>query len=241
MDNFISESVVKNENPAIAMGVTGKQHLSTVYLMDCIEGMKRYPDKFFDLAVVDPPYGLGEDGKSNHSRCKFAKAKEYTPKNWDKKAPDKIYFNELIRVSKNQIIWGANHFISKIPFDSSCWIVWDKKNGKNDFADCELSWTSFKSSVRKFEFRWLGMLQGNMKDKEIRIHPTQKPIALYDWIFANYAKPGDKILDTHLGSQSSRIAACKAGLPFIGFETDQEYFDLGNKRFFDFARQGSLF
>ena len=238
MDNFISESVVKNENPAIAMGVTGKQHLSTVYLMDCIEGMKQYPDKFFDLAVVDPPYGIGEDGKKNHSRIRLATPKKYTPKNWDKKPPSKGYFNELTRVSKNQIIWGANHFLG---YTSPCWLVWDKDNGNSDFADCELAWTSFKTAVRKFKYRWAGMFQQDMKNKESRIHPTQKPVALYDWIFANYAKPGDKILDTHLGSQSSRIAACKAGLPFIGFELDQEYFDLGNKRFFDFARQGSLF
>lgn len=199
--------------------------------MDCMELMAQYPDKYFDLAIVDPPYGIGEDGKKNHSRDKIAKAKKYTPKNWDKDSPDVEYFRELIRVSKNQIIFGANHFISKIPFDSSCWIVWDKENGGSDFADCELAWTSFKSSVRKFTYRWNGMLQGDMKNKEIRVHPTQKPIKLYEWLLRNYAESGQKILDTHLGSGSSAIAAHRLGFDFVGCEIDKEYFDAAVKRF----------
>jgi site-specific DNA-methyltransferase (adenine-specific) len=211
--------------------------VSQVFNEDCMAVMARYPDKYFDLAVVDPPYGIGEDGGSNHSRSKIAKSKIYTPKNWDKEPPNKMYFDELIRVSKNQIIWGANHFISRIPFDSSCWLVWDKENGENDFADCELAWTSFKKAVRRYKFRWAGMLQGNMKEKEIRLHPTQKPVALYDWIFKNYASPNDKILDTHLGSGSSRIAAHKAKLDFVGCELDKEYFDAQEKRFKDFSSQ----
>ena len=205
--------------------------ISDVANMDCMEYMKQFPDKFFDLAVVDPPYGIGEDGAKNHSRGKLAKAQQYTPKNWDKSAPDISYFTELQRVSKNQIIWGANHFISRIPYDSSCWIVWDKVNGKNDFADCELAWTSFHKAVRKFVFQWAGMLQGNMKDKEVRIHPTQKPRALYAWIFENFSRGGQKILATHLGSGSSRIAAYHAGLDFYGCEIDKEYFDKANERF----------
>ena len=196
-----------------------------------MEYMAQFPDKFFDLAVVDPPYGIGEDGAKNHSRGKLAKAREYTPKDWDRSAPDSSYFNELIRVSKNQIIWGANHFISKIPFDSSCWLVWDKQNGNNDFADCELAWTSFNKAVRRFVFQWAGMLQGNMKHKEERIHPTQKPIALYAWIFEKFARGGQRILDTHLGSGSSRIAAYHAGLDFYACELDKEYFDKSNERF----------
>ena len=149
---------------------------SVTFNEDCMTVMSRYPNKYFDLAVVDPPYGIGEDGKSNHSRGKCAKPKLYTPKEWDSTPPDRDYFTELFRVSKNQIIWGANHFISRLPYDSSCWLVWDKLNGDNDFADCELAWTSFKSAVRKYEFRWAGMLQGDMKNKENRIHPTQNPI-----------------------------------------------------------------
>lgn len=205
--------------------------ISDVANMDCMEYMAQFPDKFFDLAVVDPPYGIGEDGKKNHSRSKLAKAKDYTPKDWDRKAPDIAYFNELIRVSKNQIIWGANHFISRIPYDSSCWIVWDKLNGNNDFADCELAWTSFNKAVRRFAFQWAGMLQGDMKHKEIRIHPTQKPRALYAWIFEKFTRGGQKILDTYLGSGSSRIAAYHAGLDFYGCELDKEYFDKMNERF----------
>jgi len=212
------------------------KHLSETFNRDCVEAMKEYPDNYFDLAVVDPPYGIGESGKSNKSRGKLAIAKDYKAfAGNDLKAPDLDYFTELKRISKNQIIWGANHFIENIPKASSpCWIVWDKVNGATDFADSELAYTSFKTAVRNFNFQWQGMLQGNMKHKELRIHPTQKPIALYEWIFNNYAKPNDKILDTHLGSQSSRIAAYKAGLDFTGFELDKEYFEQGNKRFSEF-------
>ena len=146
------------------------------YNMDCMEGMKEFPDKFFDLAVVDPPYGIGESGRNNNTRSRLAKAKQYKAfYGEDKESPNVRYFSELFRVSKNQVIFGANHFISRIPYDSSCWIVWNKENGNNPFADCELAWTSFKTAVRMFTYRWQGMLQGNMKNKEVRIHPTQKP------------------------------------------------------------------
>lgn len=214
--------------------------VSKIENIDCMDFMRQFPDNFFDLAVVDPPYGIGEDGKSNHSRANFAKPTLYTPKSWDKEPPPIEYFKEVFRISKNQIIWGANHFISRIPFDSSCWIVWDKENTGN-FADCELAWTSFKTAVRKFEFRWNGMLQGNMKDKEIRIHPTQKPVALYDWIFSNYAEQGMKILDTHLGSGSSRISADKCKMNFWGCELDKEYFEAHEKRWKQYKAQLSLF
>lgn len=214
---------------------------SIVYNEDCITGMKRYKDKHFDLAIVDPPYGIKEDGLKNHSRGSRAKATLYTAKEWDKEPMQMNYFNELFRVSKNQIIWGANHFISHIPYDSSCWIVWDKQNGDNDFADCELAWTSFNTAVRKFQFRWHGMLQQDMKNKEKRIHPTQKPIALYKWLLHNYAKQGDLILDTHLGSGSSRIACHKYGFDFTGFELDKEYFEAQEKRYNDFINQLNIF
>jgi len=207
-----------------------------------MEGMKQFPDKYFELAIVDPPYGIGEDGSKNHSRGKLAIAKDYKPfYGNDLKAPDADYFNELMRISQNQIIWGANHFISKIPFDSSCWIVWDKNNGDNDFADCELAWTSFKTAVRKFKYTWNGMLQENMKNKEIRIHPTQKPVALYKWLLKNYAKEGDKILDTHVGSASSLIACYQMNFDYIGFEIDKEYFEKAQKRIADEMAQISLF
>ena len=153
-------------------------------------GLPSYPDNYFKLAIVDVPYGINESGQTNKTRCKLAKSKDYGNKNWDKSAPDKSYFDELIRVSENQIIFGANHFISKLPYDSSCWVVWNKKNGKTDFADCELAWTSFKTAVRMAEFRWHGMLQQDMANKELRIHPTQKPVKLYQWLLENYAKSG---------------------------------------------------
>ena len=214
---------------------------SEVYNIDCMEYMKTLPDKSFDLVIADPPYGIKEDGLKNHSRSKLAKAQEYTPKDWDKQAMPKEFFDELIRVSKNQIIWGANHFISQIPYDSPCWIVWDKDNGNNDFADCELAWTSFKTAVRRFKYRWAGMLQENMKNKERRVHPTQKPVDLYGWLLLNYAPQGGVIFDPMMGSQSSRIAAHRLGFDYVGCELDKEYFDKGNERFKQETSQMSLF
>lgn len=217
--------------------------MNIAYNMDCMEYMQTLPDKSFDLAVVDPPYGIGESGSKNHTRGKLAVAKNYKAfAGNDTQPPTPMYFEQLIRVSKNQIIFGANHFADKIPNPaSSCWIVWDKENGNTDFADCELAWTSFKSAVRIFRFRWQGMLQGNMADKEQRIHPTQKPVALYTWIYQRYAKPGDKILDTHLGSGSSRIAAYDAGLDFVGCEIDPDYFAAQEARYQAHVAQMSLF
>lgn len=212
--------------------------VSIVENCDCMDFMKRYPDKFFELACVDVNYGIGEDGRNNHTRGKLAKAKDYRQySRYDDQSPEQPYFNELFRISKNQIIWGANHFISKIPIDSSCWIIWDKVNGESDFADCELAWTSFQTAVRVFRFRWAGMLQGNMKNKQDRIHPNEKPFQLYYWLLQNYAKPGDKILDTHLGSGSSRIAAYKLGFDFYATELDKDYFEAQEKRFREAIKQ----
>jgi site-specific DNA-methyltransferase (adenine-specific) len=206
--------------------------ISEVTNEDCMAMMARYPDKYFELAVVDPPYGIGQDGRNNHTRSKLAQARDYrTNSRYDNQAPEEDYWKELFRVSKNQIVWGANHFISRLPYDSPCWIVWDKDNGLSDFADCELAWTSFNTSVRRLKYRWAGMLQENMKNKEERIHPNHKPVALYKWTFTHYAKKGDKILDTHLGSQSSRIAAHDLGFDFYGTELDPEYFQQGCERF----------
>lgn len=202
-----------------------------LYNLDCMDAMKEFPDKFFDLAIVDPPYGIGESGRKNHTRGKMAISKKYPAfAGNDEKPPDAGYFKELLRVSKNQIIWGANHFISRIPYDSHCWIVWDKDNGNTDFADCELAWTSFNTAVRKFKYKWQGMLQENMAAKEERIHPTQKPVALYTWLLNKYAKPGFKILDTHVGSASSLVACHRAGLECWGFEIDKFYYDKAKER-----------
>ena len=203
--------------------------------------MKAMPDNAYDLAIVDPPYGIGEDGGTNGTRSKIAKSKVYASKGWDKEPPSIEYFNELKRVSKEQIIWGANHFINRIPYASSCWVVWNKENGATDFADCELAYTSFKTAVRMFTFRWNGMLQQDMKNKEYRIHPTQKPVALYKWLLSNYAKQGDKILDTHLGSGSIAIACHDYGFDLTACELDKEYFDKSIQRIKNHVSQQKLF
>lgn len=210
--------------------------------MDCMEYMAGLPDKAFDLAIVDPPYGIGESGESNKTRSVMAVSKSYKAFHGkDLDPPPNEYFTDLARVSKHQIVWGANHFIDRMPKPSTCWIVWDKENGANDFADCELAWGSFSSAVRKFSFKWHGMLQGDMKNKEQRIHPTQKPVKLYEWLLTNYAKPGQRILDTHLGSGSSAIAAHNLGFDFVGTELDKDYFDAALARFNKHIAQGSLF
>jgi len=212
--------------------------ISEVFLQDCMEGMKTYPDKYFDLAVVDPPYGIGAGGKRFMNGTSKAENNIYKDVDWDIK-PDVRYFNELLRVSKNQIIWGANHFISRMPYDSSCWIFWDKGTGNNSYADGELAWTSFDKTVRKFIKSWVG---ANAKDGIERVHPTQKPISLYDWLFKNYLPEGGKVLDTHLGSGSNRIAADKSGnIDFTGYEIDKDYYEAQEKRWKNYKAQLTMF
>jgi site-specific DNA-methyltransferase (adenine-specific) len=197
-----------------------------------MELMARYPDKHFDLAVVDPPYGINinvsigrrkGDKKSNYH--KFAGN--------DTSIPNEEYFEELFRVSKNQIIWGGNYmteYLSPTP----CWLLWDKGFSEDvTFAQFEMAWTSFNSSAKKYDY--------NAAKQQNRIHPTQKPVALYDWVFKKYATEGQTILDTHLGSGSSRIAAYKNKLNFVGCEIDKEYFEASNKRFKEFTAQLTLF
>ena len=201
-----------------------------LFNQDCMEAMKEMPDKAFSLALVDPPYGIGEDGRNNHTRGKLAKAKSYINNSrYDNATPGFEYFQELFRVSQNQIIWGGNYYIDFLK-NTPCIIVWDKDNGESDFADCELAWTSFKTSVRKFKWRWSGMLQQDMKNKETRLHPNQKPVALYKWLLQNYANPGDKILDTHLGSGSIAIACHDLGYDLTGYELDTDYYNAATKR-----------
>lgn len=224
-----------------------QQPFLSVYLSDCITLMRTFNDKQFDLAIVDVPYGIGEDGSKNHTRSKLAVSKNYKAyAGNDTNAPEAEYWTELLRISKNQIVWGANHFISKLPYDSSCWIVWDKDNGDSDFADCELAWTSFNTAVRKFKWKWQGMLQQNMKNKQERIHPNEKPIQLYEFCIRNYAKQGDKILDTHFGSGSIALAVDKANkldkmdLTLTGIEMDTHYFNLAIERIQQTIKQGTL-
>lgn len=161
----------------------------------------------------------------------------------DIEAPDYKYFMEIKRVAKRYIIWGANHFIGKFPFpiDSPCWLVWDKDNGATDFADCELAFTNFESAVRRFKYKWQGMLQQNMKNKELRIHPTQKPVALYEWLLKNYAKDGDSILDTHMGSGSIAIATNKHGFDLTACELDEDYYKAACERIRNAHNQPDMF
>jgi site-specific DNA-methyltransferase (adenine-specific) len=195
--------------------------------------MSRYEDNFFDLAIVDPPYGIGEDGSAaitrNRPTKKYPnpKPKSYKGKGWDDKPISKQEINEIVRVSKNQIFFGANHYSDILPFPSSGWIYWDKDT-TGDFSDGELAWTSFDKALRRFDFLWSGFRKG---EPCIRIHPTQKPIALYVWILDMYATKGNKILDPYIGSGSSRIAANKKEFDFWGCENFDEYYTEQEKRF----------
>lgn len=205
--------------------------LSEAYNMDCMEYLRTLPEKAFDLAVVDPPYGIGMDGG-----CVGYKGNNvFLKKNWDKSTHPDDYFEILFRVSKNQIIWGGNYF--KLP-PSRCFLIWDKGAGfkGRTYAEAELAWTSFDANTKIFSHDPLAK-----RDYVGKIHPTQKPVALYTWIYRQYAKHGDKILDTHWGSGSSRIAAWDAGLDFVGCEIDRDYFDAQERRFQAHAAQLNLF
>jgi len=221
--------------------------LNTINNEECLQAMKKLPDKYFELAIVDPPYGIGMDKTtlsnraSNSKKFKNYKGKQYIGEWIDNKPAPKEYFKELFRISKNQIIWGANHFIEQFNKNSSCWIVW-YKNGQcptSTNADCELAWASFKTAVKYFRYDWSGF--GAVNSKENKIHPTQKPVALYEWLLNNYAKKGDKILDTHLGSASSIIACKKLGFEYLGFELDPDYFKSASERIAKFEAQGNMF
>jgi site-specific DNA-methyltransferase (adenine-specific) len=214
--------------------------------IDCMEYMAGLADNAFDLAIVDPPYGINCDGIGMSNRSKPSKKfrgaikSDYKGGAWDSNSPDKLYFKELFRVSKNQVIWGANHFIEKFCINSSCWVVWYKKQNPNDnAADCELAWTSFKTAVRMVSIPWSGF--GHINLKETRIHPTQKPVKLYQWLLANYAKEGDRILDTHLGSGSNAIANYRGGFDFVGCELDEDYYKDSIARFDAETSQGAFF
>jgi len=237
MNDIFNDNVpLKTETPAFAKHVLPAVPLSEVYLEDCVTALKRYNDNHFDLAIVDPPYGIDMANKINSVTGGI----KHNAKDWDKYTPTQEYWDELFRVSKNQIVWGGNYFMSKIKRDSPCWIFWDKNNGDSLFADGEMAWTSFDSPVRLAKIHWCGSAAKHETGQN-KIHPTQKPIKLYDWIMQKYAKPNDLILDTHLGSGSSRIAAYKDGFNFVGFEIDKEYYEKQEKRFNDFKSQLRLF
>ena len=210
-----------------------------VYNMDCMEAMKSFPDGYFDLGVIDPPYGL--ELALNGQFAKYGGSSK-----WDV-VPEKVFFEELFRVTKNQIIWGWNYFSHLTP-PCKGFIYWNKMNHHENRADGEIAYTSYNKLARHFEYMWdgnrygtVGNIQGVGK-KSIRIHPTQKPVALYEWIYMNYLPQGGKVLDTHLGSGSNRIAADKQGnIEFYGFEIDKEYFDASVKRFDQYKAQLTMF
>lgn len=245
----------------------GNIHL---YQMDCMELLKQTPDKYYHLACVDPPYGIKDDGR-NHMGRVFKKDGSPILKRdkrngslisvkpqgykltsrYDDKQPNQKYFDEIIRVSDKQIIWGENYIQFEQKNTSSGRIVWDKVNGESDQSDCEIAWTNFHSSVRLFSFMWSGMLQGksvlegkisqgNNRLKESRIHPNHKPTALYRWLLHNYAKPGDRILDTHGGSRSLAIACHDYGFGHVSCELDADYHRDSVKRFNNHIMQGRL-
>lgn len=220
---------------------------SGYFYMDCIDGMRMFPDNYFALAIVDPPYGKGEDGgtkrggyvKQKNGSKIFVPDGKYEKKKWDSKPPEPEYFKELLRVSRNQIIFGVNYF-NHVEFGPGR-IIWDKCNDGSDQSGAEIAYCSFNDRVDIFRFMWRGMFQGksisegtvqqgNKRLNEKRIHPCQKPIALYEWILSRYAKPGDIILDTHVGSASSLIACHRAGYEYVGYELDKDYYALSKER-----------
>jgi len=226
---------LENGNPAFAKPVLPAVPSSVVYNEDCVEALKRFPDNYFDLAIVDPPYSE----TFNTDACADNKGKKgsYKLDTLNNHLPTEEYWNELFRVSKNQIVWGANWYGKYFGVGG---LVWFKDNTGN-YSPCEYAYQSINNHIHHYQYRWNGMLQQNMKQKEERIHPTQKPVALYDWILQKFAKQGDLILDTHLGSGSSRIAAHKGGFNFIGYEISKDYYEAQEKRFNDFKSQLRLF
>ena len=195
---------------------------------DCLDIMMKYPDNYFDLILTDPPYGIDEANGKNKSRGQLTRPTDYGKSDWDKERLEKNYFDEMLRVSKNQIVFGGNYYIDYLQ-PTSCMIVWDKDNS-GDFADCELAWTSFKTATRLFKYRWNGMLQGDMKNKEVRVHPTQKPVPLFEWILKNYAKPGDKILDPFCGSGTILESCLNLNLECLAIDKSDEWMPHYRKR-----------
>lgn len=216
---------------------------------DCMDVMREYPDNYFDLAIVDPPYFSGPEKRKYYGRkISPIGVKRLYGQTSEWNVPGKDYFDELMRVSKNQIIWGVNYY--QYDFGPGR-IVWDKVNGKSSFSDCEIAYCSFHDSVRLFRYMWNGMMQGksiseghiqqgNKSLNEIRIHPTQKPVNLYIWLLQNYASGGDKILDTHVGSASSLIACEELGFDYVGCELDKDIFESSNQRLKIYKRQIKL-
>ena len=237
----MDESLIEKQNGNFANTVLGAVP-SVVYNEDCVEGLKRFSDKYFDLAIVDPPYGLGMGASLNvNSKTNFI------DKAWDKEIPKDEYFEQLFRVSKNQIVWGGNYFPYLWETGCKAFICWNKLNHHDNRADVEMAWTSFNKLAKYVEYMWDGNRYGTKGNIQgvgkptIRIHPTEKPVYLYEWILKEYAEQGNLILDTHLGSGSIRIACQKMGFAFTGFEIDKDYYEAQEKRFKDFVSQLRMF
>lgn len=200
--------------------------LNRLYNLDCMQGMKEFPDGFFDLAIVDPPYGIGIDGQRKRV-CTNPKhnRKEHSREGWDKKPPTEEYFRELERVSQNQIIWGGNYFVPMLKQAHKGWLIWDKGQRGLSMSDCELAYTSFDTPTRIFTLNRVELqIEGT-------IHPTQKPVKLYEWVLSLFARKGMKIIDTHAGSASSLVACQRiGGLDYVGFEINAKYFEAANRR-----------
>ena len=220
--------------------------MSHLILGDCLEVMKDIPDKSIDLVLTDPPYGIGYDKKVSSAPKKkagdeLAFRKSYGNTNWDDKIPEKKVFDEILRVSKHQIIFGGNYFINYL-HNTSCFIVWDKVNGENAYADCEMAWTNFKTATRKITYRWHGMLQQNMKEKETRYHPTQKPVDLFAIILEMYAKKEWSILDPFAGSGTTGLACHRLGIEdYTLIEKEPKYYEIAKQRIEQAESQLHLF
>lgn len=217
--------------------------LGTVYYGENLQVMRIFKENSFDLLLTDPPYGIDKmTYRKNKSRSKLAKAKDYGEYTWDKKIPEKIYFDKMLKISKNQIIFGGNYFIEYLK-NSSCWIIWDKLNGNSDFADCELAWTSFNTAVRKFDYRWHGMIQeqGNKSKCEKRYHPNQKPIPLFVGIINKYSKPSDTIIDPYAGSGVTGVACERLGRKYVLVEGELEHCETIKERLLTEIEKGKLF
>lgn len=217
--------------------------LNTVICADSLEVLRSMPDNSVDLLLTDPPYGINHPrllktgtidsgtpfGGKKAVNLRKTPVKTYPRVEWDRKIPSQEHFAEMMRVSKQQIIFGGNYMTEYLP-PSSCWIIWDKDNGKNDFADAEMAWTSFDRATRLFKWRWNGMLQEQMKWKEKRYHPTQKPVALFRWILERFSSQGDIVLDPFLGSGTTAVACKQLGRRYIGIERESHYCDVARKR-----------
>jgi len=240
LGNLNRENILSNKRPEIKFTDTGGRIEPQVIPPnsfingDCMEFMRTCPPNYFGLAIVDPPYGINisEDLHKRGQSCAKNGYRAWEYKDWDKEPPAKEYFEQLFRVSKNQIIWGGNYF--ELP-PTRCWLVWDKGQRDFSFADGELAWTSFDKSMRIFTYSRAALLQ------EDKIHPTQKPVALYRWILKKFAKAGDLILDTHVGSASSLIACVELGFDYVGFEIDKDYYTMAKSRLERATRKYELF